>query len=292
LAKERARCVAPALLALLVLGAAGYGVYHYIPQEQVPPSVQPETRPPATAEGTDDHLIIMTWNIRGYPESKPEYTAWLHKQIVDLKADVLCVQEIANQAKVNAFVHDDERLKKVAFRDSGDGQDNAIFTTDAIGVEDIEDPQGFQHPAQAAYIWYKGFDAVLITVHLSWTDVSKRAQEKELLRQVVQSALQLDPDVIIVGDFNTTEQGIQELASSLGMVVMVPVGQDGVGTTQAGNRYDHFLVSPNLASEEAETSHIVTFAGADLDVAKKVSDHLPVVCRFKADAKFRDRKQP
>ena len=280
------RCIF--LCMLLTLGIAHVGCQH-TPGPAVSPPVQTE-RASAAAESSNDHLIIVTWNIRGYPESKPEYTAWLHKQIADAKADVLCVQEIANQGKVNTFMADDTRLKHVAFRESPDGQDNAIFTDDRVGLRDLPDPEGFQHPAQAAYIWYKGFDAVVITVHLSWTDEAKRAKEKALLKSVVESALKIDPDVIVCGDFNTTEADIRALAASLGLTVMASPGQEGVGTTQAGKRYDWFLVSPDLATEEAETCRIITFAGDDLEVAKKVSDHLPVMATFKTDGKFRDRK--
>jgi len=185
---------------------------------------------------------------------------------------------------------DDTRLKHVAFRESPDGQDNAIFGDDRVGLKDDPDPEGFQHPAQAAYIWYKGFDAVLITVHLSWTNEAKREQEKALLKKVVESALKIDPDVIVCGDFNTTAADIHALAASLGLTVLASPGQEGVGTTHAGNRYDWFLVSPDLASEEAETCRVITFAGDDLAIAKKVSDHMPVVATFKTDAEFMDRK--
>ena len=73
------------------------------------------------------------------------------------------------------------------------------------------------------------------------------------------------------------------------MIVMVPPGQDGQGTTHAGNRYDHILISPDLANEEAISARIVTYEGADLETAKGVSDHLPVVGRFRVDMRFRDR---
>ena len=99
-----------------------------------------------------------------------------------------------------------------------------------------------------------------------------------------------DPDLIICGDFNTTEQGIQELAEAIGMVVMVPAGQDGIGTTHANNRYDHFLVSPDLANEEAVSCKIQTFTGDDLETAKRVSDHLPVLAQFRTDNLYRDRQ--
>jgi hypothetical protein len=51
--------------------------------------------------------------------------------------------------------------------------------------------------------------------------------------------------------FNAVEAGIAELAEAIGVKVMVPAGQEGVGTTHAGNRYDHFLASPDLASDGA-----------------------------------------
>jgi hypothetical protein len=62
--------------------------------------------------------------------------------------------------------------------------------------------------------------------------------------------LNKDPDVIIAGDFNTKEKEIEELAKEIGMRVMISEDQDGVGTTHAGKRYDHFLISPDLADEE------------------------------------------
>jgi len=100
----------------------------------------------------------------------------------------------------------------------------------------------------------------------------------------------IDPDVIITCDFNTKEQGIQELAESIGMIVMVPWSQEGVGTTHAGNRYDHFLISPDLANEEAISAQIKTYTDDALTIAKRVSDHLPVIAYFKADLIYRDKR--
>lgn len=235
-------------------------------------------------------FAAVTWNLRGYPEKEQADRRWFHQQLVEMNPEVLCVQEIADQDRVDKFLADENGFIKVAFRDSGDGQDNAIFCTISVGLTDITDPEGFQHPAQAVYIWYGGFDAVVVTVHLSWTNVTLREQEKLLLRDVVSETLKIDPDVIIVGDFNTEGEDIQELAQSLGMTIMVPIGQNGVGTTHAGHRYDHFLVSQDLANEEALNCHIRTFGGDDLETAKKVSDHLPVLAEFRTDSGFRDRK--
>jgi len=65
-----------------------------------------------------------------------------------------------------------------------------------------------------------------------------REQEQELLESVVADALVRDTDVIIVGDFYT-----------------------------AGNRYDCFLISQDVADEEAITCRIETCSGNDVGLA-------------------------
>lgn len=244
-----------------------------------------DARPPAT---TGSGLVIATWNVRGYPEKTPEAQAWFTRQVNALDATVMCIQEIATEDKVRQF-STTEAFPTVAFTDSSDGQDNAVFASGSVTITDLPDPTGFQHPAQAAFIEYEGFDATIVNVHLSWTDKDKRADEKRLLRDVVAEALLRDPDVIVVGDFNTPARAIDELALAVGLEVMVPEGQDGIGTTYAGNRYDHFLISPDLASEEAVSARIVTFPEEDRTIARTVSDHVPVVARFRTDMTFRDR---
>ena len=242
------------------------------------------------SESGSGGFVITTWNLRGYPEKEQTSRQWLQQQLLQMKSDVLCVQEIADQEHVNQFLSCEQRFTKAAFADSSDGQDNAIFCTSSVDIKDLPDPAGFQHPAQAAYISCGGFDAVIVTVHLSWMNVLKRQREKVLLHDVVLEMLKTDPDVIICGDFNTQGQGIVELAQSIGMEVMIPQGQDGVGTTHAGNRYDHFLISPDLANEEAVSCRINTYCGDDLKTAKKVSDHLSVSAVFSTKSQFKDRK--
>lgn len=235
------------------------------------------------------HVIMSTWNVRGYPEKNAGNRTWFSEQLNEMSADVICVQEIANQDRVDKFLDNEDYYSSAAFVNSSDGQDNAIFVASWIQLQDIADPDGFQHPAQAAYVSYLGFDAVVVTVHLSWTDTAMREAEKKLLKGIVTDMLNRDPDVIIAGDFNTKEKGIEELAKEIVMRVMIPEDQTDVGTTHAGNRYDHFLVSPDLADEEAVRCKIVTYTGSDLKNAQKTSDHLPVLALFNADSKFRDR---
>ena len=237
---------------------------------------------------TEDTLSILTWNVRGYPEKEQAARNWFSEQLLLINPQIVCIQEIANTDSISIFHKNEQQFTKSAFLDSGDGQDNAIFAADAIKVKDFPDPEGFQHPAQAAFVSYKGFDAVIVTVHLSWTNIDLREKEQRLLAGIVSEMLKTDPDVIITGDFNTKEDGIQELADNIGMKVMVPIDQMGVGTTHAGNRYDHFLISPDLANEEAMGSRILTYPDEDLELAKKVSDHLPVLACFRSDYKYSD----
>ena len=270
--------------------ALGIGLYNQYQSKQ---SVQTpnDTTIPNNVPTADPSsgIVIATWNVRGYPEKRAEDGAWFTNTLSKLNPDIVCIQEIANQDRIDTFASSEVGYSLAAFEDSSDGQDNAIFATVSVDMLDIPDPTGFQHPVQAAYVARDGFDAVIVTVHLSWTDTTLREQEKAALKGVVTQMLMRDPDLIINGDFNTTEQGIQELADGIGMVVMVPAGQDGVGTTHANNRYDHFLVSPDLANEEAVSCRIETFAGEDLIIAKRVSDHLPVVATFSTSNQFRDR---
>jgi len=234
-------------------------------------------------------LLIVTWNVRGYPEDNAGERSWFHTELQRLRADVLCVQEIANQERVDEFLQTETSFTQVAFLDSTDGQDNALFATRSVTLEDLSDPQGFRHPAQCARVSRGGFDAVVVTVHLSWADMDQREEEKGRLQGILSQALAIDPDVIVVGDFNTEGTDIENLAETIGLEVLDPAGQAGVGTTYAEHRYDHFLVSPDLAAEEAISCRIQTYTGSDLDTAKQVSDHRPVVATFRTNPQYRDR---
>jgi hypothetical protein len=63
-----------------------------------------------------------------------------------------------------------------------------------VTMLDIVNPTGFQHPVQAAYVARDGFDAVIVTVHLSWTNTALREQEKAALKGVVVEMLTRDPE--------------------------------------------------------------------------------------------------
>jgi|GEM_PF-853606 len=234
---------------------------------------------PATADG----FSVMTWNVRGYPESTSDRRAWFSSVLDEYEPDILCVQEIANADRVAAFLVNESLYVEAAFLDSGDGQDNAVFFSSAFEyVLDAADPNGFFHPAQLAFFQRNGFDAHVLTVHLAWTDTAQRAAERLRLADVTAALLEIDPDLIVAGDFNTTGSAgdtIEELADAAGLVVVYPV--NSAGTTCSEARYDYILVSPSIQAGWSPSAAVITFA--DEDMACAVSDHRPVLAWFGKD---------
>jgi len=273
----------------------GLVVGYVVGRSQSPPAKslnrQPSAnRPVAAAVAQQDAcLSVATWNIRGYPERLEADTAWFHEQLQKLGTEVLCIQEVANGQRLADMLASPASFTHHVFGDSGSGQDNAILAARDVVLEELESPDGFQHPAQAAFVGYHGFDAVVMTVHLTWEPEVRRLDEMRLLEPLVRDMLKIDPDVMIVGDFNLRAEEARSLAERLGMSVLLGSNQAAVGTLYSGNSYDYFLISPDLAAEEAQGATVVVFDGADLEIARRVSDHMPVLAFFACDERFRDR---
>ena len=122
-------------------------------------------------------VTVVSWNVRGYPEKERSDQRWFSLQLVKMAPDVLCVQEIANTTRTQTLKLK-EKFASVAFTDSGDGQDNAIFVDEGVFLRDVAEAGGFQHPAETAFISLPGFDCTVVTVHLSFTDTARREVEK------------------------------------------------------------------------------------------------------------------
>lgn len=242
------------------------------------------------AEANAPLLVVATWNVQSYPEVPAEERTWFTNQLKAINADILCIDEIANDKVVSQF-ETTEGYAQVTFQNTSDSQDNAIFCRTGVGMESMTPPAGFQHLPAMAYVWSDGFDAVIVAVHLSFKDLAMRQQEKVALAQVVTAAMAKDPDVIVLGDFNTTPGDMRQLADSLHMTIMKVDNPDSV-TTTAKNRYDYILLSADLASEEADgcIAHIVVPDAPQQELAWKVSDHRPVMAQFRTDARFKDRR--
>ena len=237
-------------------------------------------------------IVVGTWNIRGYPEKTVARRELLSQTLGIVDLSILCVQEIGNQDDVNNFLATETWFSKAAFQNSSDKQDNAIFFAPYVKMVDIPDPGGFLHPAQAAYFKYDGLDAVIITVHLAWNDRLQRAKERQLLACVARKALEIDPDVIIAGDFNTTgEPGdtIEELATAIGFEAL----PNDRPTTYSGAQYDYILVSQDLATEEAAGQSSLVLPTTKMEQGKEdtyegISDHRMVLTVFLSDSTYSD----
>jgi outer membrane murein-binding lipoprotein Lpp len=83
------------------------------PAQPTAPAVDP------FATATVQDLMIMTWNLRGYPEKDAATRQWFSAELQKLRPDVLCVQEIANKAKVDSFLAAETLFTKVSFNCSG-----------------------------------------------------------------------------------------------------------------------------------------------------------------------------
>jgi endonuclease/exonuclease/phosphatase family metal-dependent hydrolase len=275
---------------ILIGFAAGY----YIDRSHSPPPEVARYEPqcirtaPAAVAQQDACVSVATWNIRGYPERLEGDTAWFHRQLQKLGAEVLCIQEVANGQRLAQLMANEPSFTEAAYSDAGTGQDNAILAVPAITMKDLDAPSGFQHPVEIAFAAYQGFDAVIMTVHLAWDD-SRRLDEMHRLEPLVCDMLNIDPDVMLVGDFNLPPEQAESLAQRLGMVVLTASNQSAVGTMYSGSSYDYFFLSPDLATEEAQGASIVTFSGSDLEIARRVSDHMPLLAFFACDERFRDR---
>jgi len=221
-------------------------------------------------------VAIMTWNVRGYPEDPGAESQYLSHILTTYAPDILCVQEIANDSAVAAFIATETGYAGVAFLNSSDGQDNAVFFRHGVAFTDLPDPGGFQHPAQLASVSISGLGAQVLTVHLSFSDDAKRAQERQTLVSWALPLLATGTDIIIAGDFNTkggSGDTIDELAQALGMEVL-EVGS-GVATTCGGSSYDFILISPGIVSAWQATTQVLAPSPDDRTVACGVSDHFP-----------------
>ncbi|MGL1890587.1 MAG: hypothetical protein OCD02_03125 [Spirochaetaceae bacterium] len=239
---------------------------------------------------TQNVLTVTSWNVLGYPEKSIAGREWFTKKLLELNTNVICIQEIGNDKDCENFIKNESGFYKGHFSNSSDPQDNAIFTNNTINIVGYKDPEGFRHPPKLAYIDKDGFNFLLLTIHLSYDDKRVRENEIKLLKDIVEWMSSIDPDYMIVGDFNIQGDEIVDLATSLGMMLLKPVNQNNQGTTYSkdNNRYDHFLVSKDIYTEEYIDFKINNVIPEDEFIARSVSDHISITATFRTDLLFKD----
>lgn len=276
------------LLLVLVTGLVGTAQYTLM-------------QSPSCTTGDDCDLVLMTWNVQFYPEDTEAEKTWFGQVLRELDPDILFIQEIGNEDRVQTFVATEIGYTQYSFTNTSSGMDNAVFFHEDIAVTDLDDPgydktsaAGFMNPPQVTHFSFGALSAVLISVHLTWDDnnaTGKRTEERQRLIELLDNLRDDGHDSFIVaGDFNTTDaegDTIEALADALGLHVLEHEDQPNVGTTYDADevkKYDYFLVSENLR-ECVIGSCVVTFN--DEEMAKGVADHKPVlayICLNDADA--------
>ncbi|QDV36590.1 endonuclease/exonuclease/phosphatase family protein [Tautonia plasticadhaerens] len=140
-----------------------------------------------------------------------------------------------------------------------------------------------------------GPDFRLITVHLFWTSDPARRREAEQLRDWLVSYLSTgsDPDVLILGDFNTKALSLDDPRPSQtvanlelgGWFTAVSTDHPEATTPTTGERYDHAFLSPSMllggayepGSWDVRREACEAFPEAYLD---RISNHCPVSIRL------------
>lgn len=191
-----------------------------------------------TAEGRGV-ARIATWNIRWFPDGTYEDAtdahhatdvAWVAREIRDLAAPVVAVQEFKRHERARAA--SDRLLQALDLATGGrwklvlddcphDGQPHLGFLFDTTRVEasdvrtiDVLNPHaercdGAQHPGLSArFVFPGGLDLDLVNVHLAAgetaDDLALRRETYEALAGAYQVAAQRgEHDVVFLGDFNT-----------------------------------------------------------------------------------------
>ena len=74
-----------------------------------------------TADNSVNQFVIVDWNVRGYPEKTFDLRELFSYFLKTEHPAILCVQEIANQDRVDTFIANEPGFSKAAFKDSPDG---------------------------------------------------------------------------------------------------------------------------------------------------------------------------
>jgi endonuclease/exonuclease/phosphatase family metal-dependent hydrolase len=242
-------------------------------------------------------LVIVTWNVKW---SRQDPAAWLRGRLTEFDADVLCLQEIA-ESSANRLQLQSLGFSQCAPKEYKAGDENAVFGRHGVSITPVavSGLEYFTHPPAVVYLASRGLDTSIIVVHLKEgndsKDRMKREEEMDQLVQLVVCRLRADPDVMIVGDFNVERPEAERLVDKLEAGTRTGGGsQEWIlepvdapqGTTKGRHTYDYFLLSPDLAGEEA-AGFSVGLPGNAMNWS--ASDHRPVIGRFRTDAQFQDR---
>lgn len=267
------------------------------------PTVSSGREPTGTLEKGPDHLVIGSFNIQAFGESKlnkPQVMEVLVK--VARQFDVLAIQEV--RAKTDIVKHFVDLINSQGARydfvigprlgrTTSKEQYAVIYDTQRVvrdpnGTYTVNDPNDRLHRepmvtrfrAQGAPD--TAFSFTLINIHTDPDEVKSEVNALDDVFQMVQQDPNGEDDVILLGDLNADERHFGEL----GRVPAITWAISGVPTNVRGDKtYDNILFDAQATSEYNGKSGVYVFAqafGLSQEEALQVSDHCPVWAQFSA----------
>jgi endonuclease/exonuclease/phosphatase family metal-dependent hydrolase len=179
-------------------------------------------------------LRMATWNLRNFPEPTQDHSR-LRERLQGLGADLLAVQEIHDRVALQALLPGwDLHLSE----QGGRGHQRLGIAFDPAALELVEPARehpelgmgGRVRPGLSAYLRARdgGPDFHVLVVHLKAKPdgYPMRQQQWSLLAAIAGDLLRRDPDLIILGDFNTTgtRGGTPEAELAALAAVLEPLG--------------------------------------------------------------------
>lgn len=247
----------------------------------------------------------------------PAEIATLARYIRSLELDVLCLQEINPTGDRSGDGVPDWRNLLDALGPPFEGfvgttgsrqRLGLLWDGDRVALTDLGELRGIDRlPVRSTETFPRtpitafvrpldgGPDFRLITVHLFWSSDPARHREAEQLRDWLVSYLSTgaDPDVLILGDFNTKALGLDDPRPSQtvanlelgGWFTAVSTDHPEATTPTTGERYDHAFLSPSMllgglyepGSWDVRREACDAFSEAYLD---RISNHCPVSIRL------------
>jgi hypothetical protein len=247
---------------------------------------------PAPWHPAGSTVRIATWNLRQFSDRPNIDLRTIADVIVSNHFDIVAIQEVKKRGqevdrllnvlgppwRATRFSDLTGNFERFVFIYNGDhvqeiGSAHFIASADAI----VFDRTPFQASFRAG-----NFDFVLITVHLSYSNVERRRKEAQALAHFVSQVPNWqEKDYIILGDFNEQKAGNLHYFDEIGWKSLNH-NSTNLGGTQT---YDTLLIDPKYTKEWNGTSGAVDFDETifhndDKRALDTVSDHRPAYADF------------
>ncbi len=258
----------------------------------------------ASALGPNDKILIATFNIQVFGESKlrkPDAMAVIVEVI--RKFDVIAIQEVRAKAddilprliaELNAdgsrydFIIGPRLGRSISKEQYAFVYDTNRIELDTASVGTIGDPGDLLH--RAPYIARfrprttdpdRAFTFWLVNTHTDPDEVPEEVDALAQVFQVMQTARPDEDDVILLGDLNASEKELGNIKKIPG--IQWVVGGGVMTNTRQNKAYDNIIFCAPATQEFTGRWNVLNFEeefNLSREQALRVSDHFPVWAEF------------